>query len=95
MKIEYYSTPNSKGQVVIPKKLRDDLGITQSGLLHILKRGRGFYVYPVKEVIGAENSDLSYTAILSQTKGKWGRTDSNSHNADIELRASQNRKQAW
>jgi len=73
MKVEYFATTNQKGQVVIPKKLRDELHISDSVLLHILKRGGGFYVYPVKEVIDHDSVDTSYGAVLAQTQGAWSK----------------------
>lgn len=95
MKVEYFASTNLKGQVVIPKKLRDDLNISSSVLLHILKRGNGFYVYPIKEVIGLDPIDTSYLDILSKTKGSWDSDSSLGNKSNIELKASQARKQAW
>ncbi|PIU86908.1 hypothetical protein COS66_03725 [Candidatus Berkelbacteria bacterium CG06_land_8_20_14_3_00_43_10] len=95
MKVEYFATTNQKGQVVIPKKLRDELHISDSVLLHILKRGGGFYVYPVKEVIDHDSVDTSYGAVLAHTQGKWGKSKSSTRTATQELTASQSRKDAW
>lgn len=95
MKVEFFATANQKGQVVIPKKLRDDLNISDSVLLHILKRGNGFYVYPVKEVIGFDQNDASYLNVLIKTKGGWGDSVKISHSHELELKASTKRKTAW
>lgn len=51
MKVGYIAKPNKKGQVVIPKKLRDELGITSDTAINFILRDNGLYMYPVEEVV--------------------------------------------
>lgn len=97
MKIGVITQPNTKGQVVIPKKFRDELGIDSSVQLNMLIRGNGLYIYPITHVIAVKKSENSYSAILQKTKGEWaGEPDMLSKKRRaIELSASQKRKRAW
>jgi AbrB family looped-hinge helix DNA binding protein len=51
MKVGYIARPNKKGQVVIPKKLRDELGITSDTAINFVIRDNGVYMYPIEEVV--------------------------------------------
>ncbi|OGE81613.1 MAG: hypothetical protein A3H72_00980 [Candidatus Doudnabacteria bacterium RIFCSPLOWO2_02_FULL_48_8] len=72
MKIQHIAKTNEKGQIVIPKDLRDELGISDKVSLHLVKKGPGIYIYPVSEVIGEFDTVNSYLAILEKTQGSWG-----------------------
>ena len=60
MKVGILSQPNEKGQVVIPKAIRDALAIDEDVSLNITLRGRGIYMYPIKEVVGQIDEESSY-----------------------------------
>ncbi len=100
MKIGIISKPNQKGQVVIPKSIRDTLGITQDTSLNIVLRGNGLYIYPIDEVKGLFDDAQSYASILRKTQGSWGEESPeekarNKAHRDLELKASKLRKQQW
>lgn len=98
MKIGTIIKPNQKGQVVIPKEFRDELGINSDVALNLILRGGGIYIYPVEEVIGAVEEENSYLKILEKTKGTWKDEDwenLRSKKRKIELSASKRRKQKW
>lgn len=40
---------SSKGQVVIPKQIREDLGIVDGTEIEFVAQGRGFFVQPVED----------------------------------------------
>lgn len=40
---------SSKGQVVIPKQIREDLGIVDGTEIEFVPQGRGFFVQPVED----------------------------------------------
>lgn len=40
---------SSKGQVVIPKRIREDLGIAEGTEVEFVPQGRGFFVQPVED----------------------------------------------
>jgi AbrB family looped-hinge helix DNA binding protein len=94
MKIGLFTTPNAKGQVVIPKEIRDALGITKHKTLHIQLVGKGIHIYPVDQFITTAENENSYIKLLMKTKGEW-KNESTHKKSPIELAASQKRKQAW
>ena len=98
MKFGYISEPNSKGQIVIPKKLRDDLGITQDTPLQIVQRGEGIYIYPIEGVETKYNTESSFAQILEKTRGTWAGDDwvkTEKKRRQIELKAARLRKRTW
>lgn len=40
---------SSKGQVVIPKRIREELGIVEGTEIEFVPQGRGFFVQPVED----------------------------------------------
>lgn len=99
MKIGTIVQPNEKGQVVIPKTIRDALGITSRVPLNLIVSGSGIWMYPIKAVLGAEECDSEpLIAILKKTQGSWAKEDWDTlrkKRRKIELAASRRRKNAW
>ena len=99
MKVGIITKPNEKGQIVIPKDIRDKLGINEQVPLNIILRGNGIYLYPVVDVIGKTDDENVYAKILEKTKGAWSTFQENKKGAisrkQIELKASQKRKHTW
>lgn len=98
MNIGTIVTPNTKGQVVIPKEIRDTMGINEKVPLNVVVRGSGIYMYPVEEVLTKEESNLSYLEILKITQGAWAGDDwpkTEKRRRKIELEASRKRKNTW
>jgi len=98
MKIGSFTTPNNKGQIVIPKEMRDALGIDTNATLNIILAGKGIYLYPVEEFLTRAEGESSYIKLLEITKGSW--KDDNwdmlsNKKSQIELEASKSRKKAW
>ena len=98
MKIGTIATPNAKGQIVIPKAMRDVLGISPKMPVNVTLRGDGIYIHPVREVIGEHEAESSYLKVLEKTAGAW-RGDSwpqtERKRRKIELAASKRMKKAW
>ena len=97
MKVGIIIQPNEKWQIVIPKHIRDSIGIDDTVPFNITARGKGVYLYPVTDVITSANSDNSYLSILAKTRGSWknergGQTISK---RNLELAASHKRKKKW
>lgn len=89
--------PNVKGQVVIPKKVRESLGITPDTFLNIVVRGQGIYMYPL---MPDATDAFSYLKILEKTRGAWGKETPEEARArrarrKLELAASRRNKKAW
>lgn len=89
---------NSKGQVVIPKKYRDELGIQEGALLTIAISGRGVYISPIDEGVLSSDSRKLYIEVLKKTAGSWSQDTwfkTESRRKKIELKASSDRKKKW
>lgn len=97
MKVGIITNPNDKGQIVIPKEIREKLGITSGTPLNLIARGGGLYIYPIEEVITTIDRENSYPEILQKTRGSWrdGADKIRKRRREIELEASRKRKQAW
>ncbi|SRR6266568_6712127 len=98
MKIGSFTTPNDKGQIVIPKEMRDALSIDTNATLNIILAGKGIYIYPVEEFLTRVEGESSYIKLLEKTKGSW--KDDNwdtlrKKKSHIELEASKSRRKAW
>ncbi len=99
MKIGNIAKTNDKGQVVIPRELRAELGITEDVLLNVVRRGNTICMYPVSGVLGVSESDEgSYLNILQKTRGTWKNeqwTSLRKKRKAIERVASSKRKKSW
>lgn len=101
MNIGIIVTPNTKGQVVIPKKIRDDLGISAGETLNVIVSGGGIHMYPVSGVVTGEersNKRQMLLEVLKSTQGTWAGDDwpkTEKRRKKIELKASGERKKAW
>lgn len=101
MKVGIIAKTNQKGQIVIPKKFREALGINKDSLLNLIVRGNGIYIYPVDEVISfietKTKTENVYLKILEKTKGRWTENWNKlrKKRRSIELSASKKRKKVW
>jgi AbrB family looped-hinge helix DNA binding protein len=98
MKIGTFTTPNEKGQIVIPKEMRDALCIDVNATLNIILAGKGIYLYPVEEFLTKAEVESSYVKLLEKTKGSWGDGYGDAvhkNKSQIELNASKKRKKPW
>lgn len=99
MKVGLLTTPNNKGQIVIPKQLRKALGITSETSLNLVLRGGGIYIYPIDEVLTKLETESSFLAILEKTQGAWADDKSWEKTAKrrkkIEQASSLKRKKVW
>jgi AbrB family looped-hinge helix DNA binding protein len=98
MKIGTISRANSKGQVVIPKKIRDTLNIDQNVPLNITIQGNSVFIQPIKKIEGDIDTEGAYLNILERSKGSWKDGDWKEmakKRRNIELKASAKRKKTW
>lgn len=98
MKIGIFTTPNAKGQIVIPKKIRNDLGITPQTHLNLVARDGVIYIYPVSDVVTLVKGESSYLKFLEKTQGTWARDDwrvKEKKRRKLELKANEKNKKAW
>lgn len=97
MKIGVITTPNAKGQIVIPKKIRDAIGLRSDTPLNIIIGGGGIYMYPIREAIGEHEVENSYLKVLEKTAGSWNDDweGTRKRRRKIELSASERNKNQW
>lgn len=97
MKRGFITKTNKKGQIVIPKKLREALNIKNEALVNLVKRGKGIYIYPVSDIISEADTEKSYPKILKETRGTWTKNWSKTRKQrrETELKASKKRKKSW
>ena len=91
-------TPNIKGQIVIPQKIRKSLGISTQTPLQVSQIGNAVVLHPIVEIVTKSDGQQSYMEILRKTAGTWAGDDwpkTRARRRKIELKASQRRKMAW
>lgn len=74
MNIGTITTMGAKGQIVIPHKIRKDLGIDQNTPLQIIQAAGSISIHPIRSVVHLTDSGESYAQILAKTRGAWAGT---------------------
>lgn len=96
--------PNSKGQIVIPKKIRDELNINESTPLNMIVRDDAIHLYLITDVTTiaeAEFSRRKLLAVLEKTRDAWADEDwaaydkKEKERRKIELKVAKRMKKAW
>ena len=98
MNVGIITQTNVKGQIVIPKKFREKLGIDEKVALNISLRGRGVYITPVEEIFSTDDNRKIFLEILKKTAGTWAGDswpETAKRRRKIELEASRKRKNIW
>lgn len=98
MKIGIITSPNEKGQVVIPKVYRDKLGITSQIKLNILLQDDFLSIHPIHEIGSRSTVDENeaFLAVLKKTQGTWGKTSITDKKREaLELKETQKNKKVW
>lgn len=100
MKNTTITTVNTKGQLVIPKDIRNALGITPDVSLKVTLRGQGITIYPIDELVTRGDEENTLFKILEVTHGAWGPETQNEKRKEKarrrkELTASKRRKASW
>lgn len=98
MKVGIITKTNQKGQLVIPKEMRQTLGIDTDVPLNLILEREGIYIYPVDEVVAKLEKENSYVDILKKTQGTWSKEGWSAvrrKREKIETVASKRRKQIW
>lgn len=67
--------PNSKGQIVIPKKFREELKINENTYLNLVLNGKGVLITPLNKWQATSDSNKIFLEILKRTAGTWSGDD--------------------
>ncbi len=89
---------NSKGQLVIPKRIRDELGINTDMLLNITLRGDGIFIRPLEKSLETSDSRKISLELLKKTAGAWKGDNwpaTQEKRKKIELESAKVRRIAW
>ncbi len=98
MNLTTITKPNSKGQIVIPKKFREELKINENVFLNLILRGNGVFITPFGRSVTTSDSKKISLEVLKKTAGAWRGDDWQKTERDrrkTELSASKKRKTAW
>ena len=92
------TTPNSKGQVVIPKKIRDELDISEKTPLNIVVSDGEIHISPVGRIVKTAEASKDFLRILNMTKGAWAGDnwpETERKQRKIEIAATERAKKKW
>ena len=64
MNIGNIVTPNTKGQIVIPQKMRGGLGITSDTPLHLSLTGDAIMIRPIRSIITNNDTHFARADVL-------------------------------
>jgi len=98
MQIGFLTQPNTKGQIVIPKKMRDLVGIKPGSYVNIIHQNRGIYIYPVDKIVSSKEREEAFGEILEKTRGLWAGDnwpETEKRRRKIELKATRENRKAW
>lgn len=99
MNIGIITTPNKKGQIVIPKKYRDALEIDDTVPLNLVLQEKAIFIYPVRKINESKVDNKAFLELLKKIKGSWaddkdwGKREKKRRK--MELAASKRRKKEW
>ena len=100
MNIGVIVNTNVKGQIVIPKRIRDSLAISPQTPLQIIQAGQSIVLHPISDVVRRTDSKDTWRDVLEMTAGSWGEANEKTNQADEarkrrELAAAKKRKASW
>lgn len=93
--------PNAKGQVVIPWRIREGLGIDENTQLQMVVSGQSVVMYPLVDVMRRNRLGReTFREVLARTAGAWGPATGEDLRLERarrkrELAASRKRAKAW
>ena len=98
MKAKNITSTNAKGQIVIPKEIRDKLGITPQIPLYVTAKKNGVYIQPIQNLVTQPEDNQAYLKLLDKTQGAWVDDDwqqQRPKRRKAELKATEKNKQSW
>lgn len=104
MNIGFIVEPNSKGQIVIPKKIREQLNITEKTSLNVVADEEAIHIHPIKDVSTTSDvlsNNKMLLEVLRKTQGAWAKENWDEYDKQEkkrrrkELNRTKNNKKAW
>jgi bifunctional DNA-binding transcriptional regulator/antitoxin component of YhaV-PrlF toxin-antitoxin module len=89
--------PNSKGQVVIPKKFRDELKMKKDQPLQVSVFLDGIYLKPIERIVTGFDDRKAYIEYMKTIQGSWANDeDDREERRQVELKAAKKiREEKW
>lgn len=66
------ATSNVKGQIVIPKIIREALDIRPRTNFNVIVSGGGIQLHPIRTVVTLAEKNKAFLKLLEMTQGSWG-----------------------
>ena len=98
MNLTTIAKPNSKGQIVIPKKYRQELNIDENVFVNLILKPDGVLITPLNKSTISSDSKKIFQEILKSTSGAWKGDDwetTEKRRRKIEIQAAKLRKSEW
>lgn len=98
MNLTTIAKPNSKGQIVIPKKFRQELNIDENVFVNLILKTDGVFITPLNRPQTSSDSNKIFQNVLKMTAGAWKGDDweeTEKRRGQIEIKAAKARKQKW
>ncbi len=98
MNLTTIAKPNSKGQIVIPKKFRLELNINETVFVNLILKPNGVLITPLNKSTISSDSKVIFQEILKSTSGAWKNDDwdkTEKRRGKIEIQAAKSRKTEW
>lgn len=90
--------PNSKGQIVIPKRYRQELKIDENVFVNLILKSDGVLITPLNKPLTSSDSNKIFQNVLEMTAGAWKDDDwkeTEQKRRQIEIKAAKARKSKW
>lgn len=98
MNLTTIAKPNSKGQIVIPKRFRQELNIDGNVFVNLILKSDGVLISPLNRSTISPDSKKIFQEILKITSGAWKGDDwkeTEKRRGQIEIKAAKARKSEW
>ncbi len=98
MNLTTIAKPNSKGQIVIPKRFRQELNIDENVFVNLILKPDGVLISPLNKSNISSDSKIIFQEILKSTSGAWKDDDwqkTEEKRRKIEIRSAKSAKSKW
>ncbi|HLE50098.1 MAG TPA: AbrB/MazE/SpoVT family DNA-binding domain-containing protein [Patescibacteria group bacterium] len=98
MNLTTITKPNSKGQIVIPKKFRQELNIDENVFVNLILRSDGVLITPLNKSTASSDSKIIFQEILRSTSGAWkgdNWKETEKKRRKTEIQAAKSAKSEW
>jgi len=98
MNLTTVTKPNSKGQIVIPKRFRQELNLDENVFVNLILKPEGVLITPLNKPTISSDSKIIFQEILKSTSGAWKNDDwkeTEKNRRKIEIQAAKLSRSKW